>query len=683
MTRIPLRSEQARWVPAACPLDCPDACSLEVAVADGQVRAVRGASDRNALTEGWICGKVRDLPRWLVSGVRLDRPMRRIGSKGEGRFESASWEEALSVIARRLCEVRDRWGGEAILPLSYGGSNGAVSQDSADARLFRGLGASRLLRTVCAAPSGRAQQGLFGGKFPGVAFEDFVEAKAIVLWGVNPAVTGVHLVPVLEEARRRGAWLVTIDPRRTGTAVRSHLHVQIRPGTDLPLALSLIRECFVRGRVDRQFLAERTRNWQELERRAAPWTLERAARLADVPVRVLEELWEHYVEASPALIRCGWGVERHRYGGSAIAAILALPCVAGKFGVRGGGFTLSNSGAFPMNLNAIGGREATTRTINMNQVGRALLELKDPPIQFLFVYNCNPWATLPEQGRLDAGLRREDLFTVVFDQVLTDTARFADWVLPATHFLEHYELSRGYGAYILQHSSPVASPPGQARSNYSVFRELVSRCGAEGCASDLPEESEVAFRILEQSPDHERLTREVRNRGWATPSFGTRPIPFVHVFPFHADGKVDLVPESLDAECPRGLYGFEESSDVTYPLRLITPASSKRISSTFGQSDRSRARVVIHPVDAERRSLQSGDRVRIYNDLGEVCCQVEVSDRVRPGVVELPKGLWKHHTENGWTSNALIAAELTDLGGGAIFNDVPVEVERYGPELAP
>jgi anaerobic selenocysteine-containing dehydrogenase len=597
-----------------------------------------------------------------------------VGEKGSGEFAPASWEEALSEITSQLCAVRDRWGGEAILPLSYGGSNGWLSDGTADACLFLGLGAANLLRTVCAAPSGRAQEGLFGGKFPGVALEDFLEAKAIVLWGVNPAATGVHLIPILEEARRRGAWIAVVDPRRTGTAVRADLHLQPLPGTDLPLALSLIRECFVRGVADRLFLTTWTRNWQELQRRAMPWTLERAARVADVPVHALEELFLRYTASSPAVIRCGWGVERHRHGGSAVAAILGLPCVAGKFGVRGGGFTLSNSGAF-QRPNLFGNASSPPkRSINMNRLGRALLELQDPPIAFLFVYNCNPWATLPEQKLVEAGLRRPDLFTVVLDSVLTDTARFADWVLPATHFLEHHEIHRGYGAYGLQRAGPVVPPPGEARSNYSVFRELAARCRVEGWDSLPTEEREAGRRLLERCADGERLLAELDSRGWVTPSFGSRPIQFRDVFPLHPDRKVDLVPETLERECPGGLYAFQEMSDEVYPLRMVTPASPKRISSTFGGVDRQMAKLALHPQDAEPRGIQTGSCVRVWNQLGEVLCQAEVSDRLRPGVVELPKGLWSHHTFNRWTGNVLISAELTDLGGGAVFNAIPVEV---------
>lgn len=668
-------ASSAVWLRSACPLDCPDACTLEVAVEDGRVRAVRGSQRGNPLTGGWVCGKVRDLPRWLSSGTRLERPLRRKGVKGHGSFESCSWEEALVGIASRLLEIRDRFGGEAILPVSYGGSNGFVTQDTADALLFRRLGATRLLRTVCAAPSGRAQQGLFGGKFPGVAFEDYREAKGILLWGVNPAVTGVHLVPILEEARSRGAWIAVLDPRRTGTAARADLHLPVRPGTDLPVALALIRECFARGRADLEFLERHTRGWRELERRASPWTLERAASVAEVSRRDLEELLERYLAANPAVIRCGWGVERNRNGGSAVAAILALPAVAGKFGVRGGGFTLSNSGAWSFQGTPTWGTEGNVRSVNMNQLGRALLELRDPPIACLFVYNCNPWATLPEQNRIEEGLLREDLLTVVFDQVLTDTARFADWVLPATHFLEHHELSRGYGAYVLQLSGPVANPPGEARSNYSVFLELARRCRLVGEEERVPLEQEVWRHVIQGEPSSRKWCERLETDGWTAPDIGGRPVQFQDVFPATPDRKLDLLPETLDRECRGRLFHYS-APEASFPLALITPASSRRISSTFGDRDLSIARLAIHPLDASARGIATGEAVRVWNDLGEVECLAEVSHRVRPGVVELPKGLWSHNTRNGRTANALVRGTLTDLGGGATFNDARVEVER-------
>ena len=455
MEPVSLRStdgEQHRA--SACPLDCPDACSLDVTTVDGRVVAI-GGSETNPITEGYICAKVRRYPEHLYGPSRNTFPGIRIGRKGDGEFRRASWDEALTLISDRLLEVRSRRGGEGILPFSYGGSNGYLSQDTTDARLFFRLGASRLARTVCAAPSGRACAGLYG-KMPGVAFSDYAHARLIVLWGVNPSVTGIHLVPFVQEAQARGAKLVVVDPRRTRLAERADLHLAIHPGTDLPVALSVISWLFENGAADAGFLSTHATGAQELERRAKPWSLERAAAQARVPAAEIRRLAEMYAAGSPAVIRCGWGPERNRNGGSAIAAVLALPAVAGKFGVRGGGYTLSNSSAWKEldGLASAAAQEPTTRVVNMNRLGEALEATGAEAVELLFVYNANPLVTIPDQERVMRGLSREDLFTVVFDPVLTDTARFADVVLPAATFLERRELSRGYGAFVLQDSGP-------------------------------------------------------------------------------------------------------------------------------------------------------------------------------------------------------------------------------------
>src|SRR4051812_33995855 len=428
--------------PSACPLDCPDACSLEVRVVDGRVVKIDG-DHRNPVTGGYICAKVRRTPEHLYGPDRLLYPARRGGPRGEGRFERISGAEALGLAAERMREARERFGGESILPLCYGGSNGLLTQDTTDARLFHRLGASKLARTVCAAPSGRAATGLYG-KMAGVAYPDFPQARLIVLWGANPSSSGIHLVPYIQEAQKAGARLVVIDPRRTPLAKKADLHLAPRPGSDLAIALAAIHWLFETAQADLAFLAEHATGAEELRRRAAGWTFERAAGVSGVPAGEIERFVHLYAEASPALIRTGWGMERNRNGGSAVAAALALPAVAGKFGVRGGGYTMSNSGIWGIDqAPAMAEPPPATRTVNMNLMGKTLLE-GEPPVRVLFVYNCNPLATLPNQEAVRRGLAREDLFTVVFEQVWTDTARGAGLGLPATHFLEHAELVRGY-----------------------------------------------------------------------------------------------------------------------------------------------------------------------------------------------------------------------------------------------
>ena len=665
-------------LPSACPLDCPDACSLEVGVEAGRIARIDG-SRVNPLTEGYICAKVRRFGDHVYSTQRLLHPGVREGGKGEGRFSRVSWDEALDRVVARMRTIREARGGEAILPFSYGGSNGFLSQDTTDARLFFRLGASRLARTVCAAPS-RAAAGALYGRMAGVSLTDYVHARLIVLWGTNPHATGIHLVPIIRRARALGAKLVVIDPRRTRLAEESDLHLAVRPGTDLPVALSIIRWLFESDGADLKFLGGHATGVEELRRRAEPWTLERAASTSGLPAGDLERLARLYVETHPAVIRCGWGPERNRNGGSAIGAILALPAVAGKFGVRGGGYTMSNSGAWRLDsLAAAGEAPPDTREINMNLLGDTLLGGADPPVELLFVYNANPLATLPCQEKVRAGLAREDLFTVVFDQVMTDTARYADVVLPATTFLERTELSRGYGAMVLQQAKAVIPPVGEARSNHEVFADLCRRIGVAR-AGDPETAEELSEAILNTDPRNGRLRRTLEEDGVAFPDTGFAPVQFVDVFPRTSDGKIHLFPEDLDREAPAGLYGFrEDPATDRFPLALISPATNRTISSTLGQLQGEAAAVELSAADAAARGIADGEEVRVYNSQGEVRCLARIQPRMRAGVAYLPKGLWGHQTLSGTTANALVPDTLTDLGGGACFNDARVEVALAGP----
>jgi anaerobic selenocysteine-containing dehydrogenase len=666
-----LRSTPPEILTSACPLDCPDACSLEVRVENGRVTKVDGTR-LNPVTDGYICSKVRRTPEYLYGPDRLLYPARRVGAKGAGAFERISWEAALDLAAARMREARRRWGGESILPFYYGGSNGLLTQDTTDARLFHRLGASRIARTVCAAGTGRAATGLYG-KMAGVAIQDFRCSRLIVLWGVNPSASGIHLVPVIQEAQRNGARLVVIDPRRTPLAKKADLHLAPRPGTDLPVALSVLRWLFEEGRADLGFLGDSTTGWEELRRRASPWTFARAAELSGVPGSEIERFAQLYAASSPAVIRCGWGLERNRNGGSAVAAVLALPAVAGKFGVRGGGYVLSNSGAWGIDQTpAINEPAPPTRVISMNLLGETLLERADPPVQVLFVYNCNPLATMPNQEKVRRGLAREDLFTVVFDQAWTDTARQADLVLPATHFLEHAEIVKSYGSYALFHTRPLASPAGEARSNPEVFVELIRRLDL--ARSGEPETADELAAVLLSS---ERMRGELERDGLAVPETGAAPIQFVDAFPLTPDRKVHLLPEDLDREASQGLYAFHaDPGSERFPLALISPSTSRMISSTFGQLYRKPVALEMHPADAAARGIAEGEVVRVWNELGEVRVAVRLSPDVRPGVVFLPKGLWSHHTLSGTTANALAPDTLADVGQGACFNDSRVEVER-------
>ncbi len=659
-------------VTTVCPLDCPDSCSLDVTVENGRVTTIDGSS-LNPVTAGYICAKVRRFPERVYGSDRLLYPAVRKGPKGEGIFERVSWASALGLIAERFTEARDRWGGESILPYSYGGSNGLLTQDTSDATLFRRLGASRLARTVCAAPTGVANMALYG-KMPSVTYEDFPEARLIILWGVNPSASGIHLVPYIREAQRRGAKLVVIDPRTTALARQADVHLAVRPGTDLPVALAIHRHLFEAGHADAAFLAAHTRGADRLRAKASDWTFERAAAEAGVLPDRLRAVAELYARETPALVRCGWGQERNRNGGSSSLAILALPAVAGKFGVRGGGYAMSNSASWDIERTWLLTAEPPTRVINMNRLGRALTEVDDPPVKALFVYNSNAAATTPDQARVLEGLSREDLFTVVFDQVMTDTAKYADVVLPATTFLEHYDLARAYGPLNLMLGKPAIEPVGEARSNAEVFGGLLERL-------QLQDEQEPAGELEEMLDVLSRMPPAVgeglREHGIAVPPFDGRPVQFSTVWPRTAGGIVDLHPDALDAQAPAGLYGYQpDPATDRFPLALISPASERTISSMLAELPRPEIALLMHSEDAAARAIADADEVRIHNERGEVRCKVRVEDRIRPGTVSLPKGLWRKHTANGFTANVLAPDTLTDLGGGACFNDARVQVEK-------
>ncbi len=660
-----------------CVMDCPDACALEVEVRDGRVARIRGGRD-HPNTAGFICDKVARFDRRLEHAERVLQPMRRVGAKGEGRFERIPWDAAIAEVAGRLAEVRERWGGEAILPYHYGGSNGLLTDDLTDDLFFARLAASRLAKTICAAPTTAVATAMYG-KMPGVAFEDYPRARAIVIWGANPKASNIHLVPYLREAKRRGAFLAVVDPRRNFSDAEADLHLPVLPGTDLAVALAMVRLWDGNGRLDRAFLERHATGWEAILAAAREWPLERAASAAGVEAAAIRRLAGAYAEGEPAVIRCGWGLERNRNGGRAVAAVLALPALLGKFGVRAGGYTLSNSGAYRLDRRALLGDLAwNTRVLDMTRLGRLLEgELSPPPVKALFVYNANPAATVPDQGRVLRGLAREDLFTVVSEQVMTDTARYADVLLPAVTFLEGWDLRGGYGSFVFGGAPPVVAARGEARSNHAVFSALARAMGFADepfAWSDERLATAVAAAVTlggGRRPDFARLAA-----GGNEPiGFDGGPaVQFGSILPRTSDGKVHLAPPLLGPEP----FRFEKSAN-TYPLALISPATSKLISSTLGEVGLTELSVAVHPRDAEARAIRDGDRVRVHNELGEVVCRARVSDRVRPGVVSMPKGAWRRASGNGSTATALCPDHLSEVGPGACFNDARVEIAPLVP----
>jgi anaerobic selenocysteine-containing dehydrogenase len=660
----------ATVVDTACPLDCPDGCSLRVTVRHGKLVKIDGGHT-NPVTNGYICAKVRRFGDRVYGPDRILHPAVRDGRKGDGHFKRVPWDEAFELVVERFTDAKAKDGGASILPFSYGGSNGLLTQDNFDAQLWRRFGTSRLARTVCAAPTGAANMALYG-KMPSISYQDYPEAQLIVLWGVNPSASGIHLVPYVREAQKRGAKLVVIDPRSTPLARSADVHLAVKVGTDVVVALALHRHLFTNGFADESFLRQHAVNADKLRERAEPWTIEAAAATAQVDPAALQQVADLYANSSPALIRCGWGLERNRNGGNAAMAVLALPTVGGKFGVRGGGYSMSNSASWNIDRPWIGAPEPPTRVVNMNHLGRALTEYNDPAVNVLFVYNCNPAATVPDQKRILKGLERNDLFTVVFDQVMTDTALYADLVLPATTFLEGYDVARAYGPISLELGRPVIDTIGESRSNADVFGELCARLGL--LREDEPTgELDLMVRMFDQLPGE--IGAELRDGLPASAPFGPTPIQFVDVFPRTPDQKVDLFPADLEASAPLGLYRYQpDPATDQYPLALISPSSDRTISSTLGELPRPDVKLSMHPDDAHARGLAEGDLVRIFNDLGEVQTTLHVAPTMKRGVVSLPKGIWRRSTRNSTTGTALVPDTLADLGGGACFNDARVQV---------
>lgn len=652
-------------LPSVCPLDCPDRCSLSVDVDGDRVVGIDG-SHVNPMTGGVICAKVRGFGNRVHGPLRLRQPAVRVGPKGPGAtFRPVSWAEALDLVAERFRAILAQDGPEALLPYWYAGSNGLLTGGALDQRLWNRLGTTQILRTFCAANTGAGARMVYGD-LPGADPSDIDEARFAILWGVNPSVSGIHLVPKARAVRARGGRLVVVDPRRTPLARQADLHLRPLPGTDVAVALALGHLAFREGYVDRDFLASHALDADAYEDLVSAWSPERAAAVAEVPADDLRRLAAWYAESAPAFLRAGWGMERNRNGTDAVRAVLGLPAVYGKFGVRGGGYALSTTAGYRMSSAAWLG-PPRGRTVNMTALGQILEETRDPPIRGVYVYDCNPMVTAPDQVRVARQLARDDLFVVVHEQVHTDTCDYADVLLPATTFLEHEDLTKSYSGYLLQWAEPVIPPVGEARSNHAVVADLAERLGH----ADLRVPVEVlAAEIAETVPQDRLLT----------------PGP---VWPrLKADGVVRLAPavQFRDLSAPIALVGEvapryrPPPTDAHAPLILVSPASRRAITSTLLEDlPPGSAAVDIHPDDAAARGVRDGDEVRMFNHLGEVWVRARVTDEVRPGVVCLVKGLWRSATKNGWTACALAPAHVDEHGGGACYNDARVELVRATP----
>ncbi len=667
--------------PSVCPLDCPDTCSLSVTVDDGRITKIRG-SRANPYTAGVLCAKVPEsYPEFVHGPGRLTTPLRRTGAKGEGRFARLSWADALDIVHARFSAVIAEHGPQAIMPLNYGGPHGLLAGGSMDLRFFHRLGATLLDRSpLCGGIRTEAWTGTYGAA-PGIPPEQVDASKLIVAWGYNVTWSGLHLTPLIDRARRAGAKLVIVDPKRTKIAERADLHLAVKPGTDVVLAWAIAGELERRGAIDRAFVERHVVGYDEFMASARTWTPAAAARECGLLEADIVRFADWYATMSPAAIAVGNGLERNQNGGSGVRAVFALPALAGKFGVTGGGLVNSARAAFPRTPAKLARPDlvpAGTRTLNIVDVGRHLTDPSlTPPLKALFIYNHNALVVHPDQNRMRRGLAREDLFVVGSDVVMTDTLAYADVILPACSHFEHDDLYAAYGTHWLQRAAPVIPPQGEALPNTEIFRRLAARFGFD----------DAAFRASDAQLMDDAVDGTDPRLGGVQPSalpldrallmtFDGAPANlFANVFPKTPSGRVELASSYLEKKYGARLPTYRPFMS-SYPLILITPASDRRTTSTFGgcTANAETPPLEIHPEDAKARGLRDGASVRVWNDLGEVHLPLRVTDAVPRGVVCSLKGAWMKTSDNGQTVSALAPSHHADICGGACYNDTRVEV---------
>ena len=669
---------------SVCALDCPDTCSLLVQIDESTGRATKLTGDpEHPVTRGFLCGKVAQYLEREYHPDRLLYPMRRTGPKGSGRFQRVSWDEALDEIARRLIAIRDTSGPEAVLPYSYAGTMGLLNGSGMDRRFFHRFGASRLDRTICSATGGEALERSQGLKI-GMDTEQFRNAKLIIAWGANVLGTNAHLWPFIVEARRNGARFYVIDPVKNRTGRAADRHFAINPGSDQALALGLIHVILRDGLEDREYISEHAHGFDDLRKLASDYTPQKVSEWTGIDPPDIEALAREYATGRPAAIRLNYGVQRSERGGSAVRAILALPVVTGAWRDAAGGLQLTTSGAFELNKPAVQlpelerrsplGRPA--RTVNMAQLGRALTELDNPRVQALVVYNSNPAAIAPNQTKVIAGLRRADLFTVVLEQFQTDTADFADFVLPVTTFLEHTDLYLAYGHYYLQLARPALPAQGETRSNVEIFRALAKRLGFEDeCFDD--SEDDMIRQLLNTNSEFlkgvtlERLEKERSIR------LNISTAPFANGGFRTASGKFEFGAEALAYNPPLESRHGDAALHAEYPLEFVSPKNDDSMNSTLGHRDsvdRQTSTLSIHPADAAARGIENGALVRAFNQRGTCYFIAKICDDTRPGVVRGRSTRWNKRSPCGWGANRLTSDRLTDMGGGPVFYSCLVEV---------
>lgn len=681
---------------AVCPHDCWDTCSMLVHVKDGRIQRVMGNPDQ-PLTKGYLCVKVNHYEERVYSPDRILYPMRRVGPKGSRQFERISWAEALDEIYNRFTQIIAEHGAEAILPYSYAGTIGLLQYGSLDRRFFHTLGASTLARTICASAGGEAILSVTGIK-QGPDPEDMVDAKLIVVWGVNVVSSNPHQWPIIQEARRRGAKLVVIDPYRYKGAREADWHIQLRPGTDTAFVMGVMHELIAQEWLDHAYITEYTKGFDQLKESVADWTPERAAEVTGIPaaeIRAFAKLWW---ESRPAVLRVGYGLQRHTNGGMIVRAICMLPALTGHWRDRGGGFLLSQSGSYDLPTAYLERPDLMPnprpREINMIQIGQALTQLNEPPVKALFVYNSNPASVAPNSGLVHQGLMREDLFTVVHEQLFTDTCAYADIILPATTQLEHTDLMYSYWHLYLQLNEPAIEPLGEACSNTELYRRLAKRFGFTDPA--LTESDESLIRgVLERSKYMQGITLE-RLRQEYIIKVNRAPAPFAEGGFGTPSGKVEFYSEELARAGQEPVIAYippAESTDGSpelarkYPLSLISPAAHHFLNTTFANQPRMMKGqqvplVYISEADAAARGVVNGDWVRLFNDRGSVRLQAVVGDTVKPGTLVAPTIWWSRFMPDGEGINHLTSDRVADYGGGATFHTNLVQVAKAeAPEV--
>jgi anaerobic selenocysteine-containing dehydrogenase len=742
-----------RVVHAACPHDCPDACGVLITIEDGRATKIQGDPE-HPVTQGFLCAKVAKYLDRVYSPDRVLYPMRRVKPKGlaslpEGRagtpvapsneaaFERISWDEAIDEITYRLRRIVAEYGPESILPYSYGGTLGALNSASMDRRFFHRLGASQLERSICSTAGEEGLKSVIGIKL-GTEPEQFAHSRYIIAWGSNIHGNNVHLWPFIEEARRKGAKLVVIDPYRTRTAKLADWYLPINPGTDAALALGLMHVIMNENLFDHDYVSRYTVGFEELKTRAQRYPPEKVAYWTGISADDIRKLAREYAIERPSVIRVNYGIQRSEGGGMAMRAVTMLPCLTGSWKEVGGGLQMSLSGSYGLNKDTLEmpelmhkalGRPA--RTINMVQLGSVLNSLTAPPVQALFVYSANPAAICPDHNEVVRGLKRPDLFTVAHEQFFTDTTDYADIVLPATTFFEHKELQTAYGHYYLQVSDQAMDPVGECRSNVELFRALAERMGFEDECFRETVDSMIDRALESPNPRLQGITRDRLEREHfirlnfaaaapkgasegqgrtaslkrgpdTTPNTnadtnarlsanGADPfLPFAQGnFPTPS-GKAEFYSETLKRQGLDPVVAFTppnesrhgSGSKAGFPLELLARKPDNHLNSSFANLPSVRVMepwigdLEMHPTDAEARGVRDGDRIRAFNLRGEIVLKARVDGSVRPGVVAARLD-WARFSLGGGNINALTSEKLTDLGNAATFYSVCVEVELF------